>query len=251
MKIERPIPYGGVLFLLACIIILISLGSWQVKRLQWKTALIDTYKTEYTRDPLENSFDSETLKAVAQQSPAMAYGSIRGQFHHDLEILIGPRTESGRPGYHVVTPFSIAGGAGRVLVNRGWVPLDKANPATRFDSQCEGMVTLTGMARLPDKPNPFTPDNDPKNHTWYSVNPHDIALAVNMPDFPDVVFYAETQDPPSEGEYPVMVPTRLMPNNNHMQYALFWFAMAFIFTALPLVYAFWPARVKNEKMSNE
>ncbi len=241
-RIQRPIPFGGALFLIACIAILCALGNWQVERLHWKTALLEKYHREYTRKPLENPFDAESLKAVATEDPAMEYGSVRGQFHHDLEILIGPRTHDGKPGYHVVTPFSIAGGGGRVLVNRGWVPLDHANPATRFESQTEGMVTLTGMVRLPDKPNPFTPDNDPASHIWYSVNPQDIARAVNMPDFPDVVFYAETQDPAIDSAYPIMTSTRTMPNNKHMQYALFWFSMAAIFTILSLGYMFWPRK---------
>ncbi len=246
MRIERRIPIGGVLFLLACIALLLSLGTWQVERLAWKQALLQTYAEEYARDPLQNRFDRYAFPEIATKDPAMEYGSIRGQFHHDLEILIGPRTHEGKPGYHVLTPFSLAGGNGRVLVNRGWVPLDKADPATRLETQTEGMKTLTGMARLPDKPNPFTPANDPANHTWYSVDPHDIAMAVNMPDFPDVVFYAETQDPPLAGEYPLMVPTRTFPKNNHLQYALFWFAMAAIFASLPLLYAFWPTRIKEE-----
>jgi len=247
MRLQRRLPFGGILFLIACIALLGCLGNWQVKRMHWKKALIDSYTKEYTRDPLANAFDSETLKAVALKNPAMEYGSVRGQFHHDVEILIGPRTYDGKPGYHIVTPFSIAGGNGRVLVNRGWVPLDMADPATRLENQPEGMVTLTGMARLPDKPNPFTPDNDPANHTWYSVNTQDIAIAVNMPDFPDVVFYAETQDPPlTNGSFPVMVPTRTMPNNNHLQYAIFWFTMMGIFIALPLAYAFIPPRMKEE-----
>ncbi len=246
MRIERRIHVGGVLFLIACIALLLSLGIWQVQRMQWKQALLQTYSTEYAREPLENRFDRDSFAEIAVKTPPMEYGSVRGHFHHDLEILIGPRTHEGQPGYHVITPFSLAGGNGRVLVNRGWVPLDQADPAKRLENQIEGMMVLTGMARLPDKPNPFTPANDPDNHTWYSVDPHDIAMAVNMPDFPDVVFYAETQDPPLVDDYPLMVPTRTFPKNNHLQYALFWFTMATLFAGLPLLYAFWPARIKEE-----
>lgn len=247
MKAVRRIPLSGVMFLIACVILLTKLGTWQIQRLHWKEELIAAYAREYARDPQENRFDGDALREIAHRRPPMAYGSIRGQFHHDLEILIGPRTHDGQPGYHVVTPFSLAGGNGRVLVNRGWVPLDRANPVKRLENQTEGMKTLTGMARLPDKPNPFTPANDPASHTWYSVDSHDIALAVNMPDFPDTVFYAETQEPEPEGMYPVMTQNRVMLRNNHLQYAVFWFAMAAIFAGLPLFYAFWPARrIKEE-----
>ena len=135
MRIERRIPIGGVLFLLACIALLLSLGTWQVERLAWKQALLQSYAEEYARDPLQNRFDRYAFPEIATKYPAMEYGSIRGQFHHDIEILIGPRTHEGKPGYHVLTPFSLAGGNGRVLVNRGWVPLDKADPATRLETQ--------------------------------------------------------------------------------------------------------------------
>lgn len=242
LKFRKPFPVWGTLFVIVSAGILCSLGNWQLERLHWKESLIGKIESEYTRDPLQNPFDSDLLKAVALQKPPMAYGSVRGLYHHDLEILIGPRTHEGKPGYHVVTPFSIAGGNGRVLVNRGWVPLDMADPTARLENQMEGMVTLTGMARLPDKPNPFTPHNDPANHTWYSVNPQDIALAVNMPDFPDVVFYAETQDPPLEGNYPIMTLTRTIPPNNHWQYALFWYGMAALLTLIYIIYLVWPER---------
>ncbi len=242
----RRIPKAGLLFLLAAILLLCALGTWQIKRLHWKNALIETYSAEYARDPHGNRFDQAALQALSQKNPALEYGSVRGHFHHDLEILIGPRTHDGAPGYHVVTPFSLAGGHGRVLVNRGWVPLDFADPAKRLENQTEEMSVLTGIARLPDKPNPFTPANDPANHTWYSVDTHDIALAVNMPDFPAVVFYAESQEPAPAGPYPLMTQSRVMPKNNHLQYALFWFTMAFLFAALPLLYAFTPARRKDE-----
>lgn len=246
MRPVRHIPKTGLIFLIACIILLCGLGKWQLDRLHWKEGLIQTYNQEYARDALENRFTQSDLEAIAQKSPAMEYGSIRGHYHHDLEILIGPRTHDGAPGYHVVTPFSLAGGNGRVLVNRGWVPLDYADPARRLENQGEEMMVIIGMARRPDKPNPFTPANDPANHTWYSVDTHDIAMAVNMPEFPEVIFYAESQDPAPEGPYPLMTETRIMPKNNHRQYALFWFTMAAIFAGLPLLYAFMPARIKEE-----
>lgn len=245
MRAQRRIPAAGVLFLLACITLLCALGSWQIKRLHWKEELIKSYQAEYSRDALENRFEEADLSAITLKNPPLEYGSVRGHYHHDLEILIGPRTHDGAPGYHVVTPFSLAGGNGRVLVNRGWVPLDRADPARRIENQTEGMVVLTGMARLPDKPNPFTPANDPANHTWYSVDTHDIAMAVNMPRFPEAIFYAETQDPPPEGPYPQMIETRIMPKNNHLQYATFWLTMAFIFALLPLLYCYVPLRRKD------
>jgi len=242
---KRNIPIGGTIFMLAGVAALCWLGHWQTERLQWKNALIQKIEAEYSRDPLDNAFDADAIKAIEQETPPIAYGSLRGQFHHEFEILIGPRTHDGKPGYHIVTPFSVAGGGGRVLVNRGWVPLDLADPVKRLENQGEEMVTLTGMARLPDKPNPFTPHNDPKNHTWYSVNAEDIGIAANMPGLPSVVFYAETQAPPISGDYPVMQAERKIPNNNHLQYAIFWYTMAALFVLIYLLRFFGPQKNKQ------
>lgn len=236
--------YCGVAFIMLAIFLLCGLGSWQVKRLAWKSALIEKSQSEYARDPLANPFDSQALEDISRQTPALSYGSLRGQYHHDLEILIGPRTHNGAPGYHVITPFTIVGGNGRALVNRGWVPLDKANPLLRLEGQTEGVVTLTGIARLPDKANSFTPENNPAAHVWYSVDPAAIAQAVNMPAFPAVVFYAETQQPPAKSDIPIMRTTRSMPRNNHLQYAIFWFGMAGILAILSL-YAFAKSRKRE------
>ncbi|MFN3826063.1 MAG: SURF1 family protein [Micavibrio sp.] len=231
---KRALFIGGLLMVFCTLVVLCGLGHWQMQRLAWKTDLIAKFEKEYARDPLANPLDELALNEIARQSPALMYGSLRGRFHHDLEILIGPRTHDDQPGYHVITPFSIVGGNGRVLVNRGWVPLEKANPLSRIEGQTEGVLTLTGIARLPDKANHFTPENNPQDHVWYSVDSQAIAMAVNMPSFPAVVFYAETQQPPYSGIWPIMAPTRTMPRNNHLQYAIFWFGMAGVLVILSL-----------------
>ena len=54
-------------------------------------------------------------------------------------------TELG-PGYWVLTPLETPGFT--VLVNRGFVPPDRRDPATRPDGQAAGEVTVTGLLRL-------------------------------------------------------------------------------------------------------
>ena len=60
-------------------------------------------------------------------------------FHHEL-------------GHHVVTPFVLSSdNKTRILVDRGWVPLDKKDPATRRAGQIEREVELTGYIRTLDQ----------------------------------------------------------------------------------------------------
>lgn len=224
----RPrLPLWGSLAIVAAIITLCALGYWQVQRLTWKTSLITALENEYKRNPLTHPLDSRTLSSLALQTQPLFYGSLRGQFLHEHEIKLGPRTHEGLPGYHLVTPLRLNDGKSLILVNRGWVPLDSPGAG-----QPAGLVTLTGLARKPDSPNRFTPENDPANGTWYSIDPQTLSATTGLNGLTGLVFYAETQDPPFAETYPIMSAGRNLPRNNHKQYAIFWFGMAGLFSLL-------------------
>lgn len=242
MKARRKMPVSALIFLLICITILCSLGTWQIQRLHWKNALIQAIDLQYMISSLPRYLGADAFLKLPLQTPPMIYGTVQGRFRHDLEMRVGPRTHDGQPGYHLITPLSLEDKSGMILVNRGWVPLDKAEPSTRpEDVNMKDIVTLVGLARLPDKPNFFTPDNDPEHHVWYSINPKQMSEAASLQNIPDAVFYVEVQNNPDlKGPYPVTTATRMTLHNNHLQYAIFWFTMAFLFAALPLAYNLWP-----------
>ena len=75
-------------------------------------------------------------------------------------MLVGLRTRSDLPqeggglvsagtaaGYYVFTPFRKADDGELVIVNRGWIPREKKDPATRKAGQIEGTVTIEGLLR--------------------------------------------------------------------------------------------------------
>ncbi|HMA13354.1 MAG TPA: SURF1 family cytochrome oxidase biogenesis protein, partial [Kiloniellaceae bacterium] len=141
----RPTLWATVCTVVA-LAILVALGSWQVQRLFWKEA--------------EIAKRQERLSALAVPLPAgfpdpeeIEFTRVRleGRFLHDEEFHVGARTENGRIGYHVVTPFALApsspGGGRVILVNRGWVPEDRRDPATRVEGQVEGEIAIDGLLR--------------------------------------------------------------------------------------------------------
>lgn len=235
------LPLWGSLAMAVTVATLCMLGYWQVQRLAWKTSLIATLEAEYARDPLARPLDSATLSALSQQKQPLFYGSLHGQFMHEHEIRLGPRTHEGMPGYHLITPFRLGDEDTFILVNRGWVPLDPPDAA-----HSAAHVTLTGLARKPDAPNRFTPANDPANDTWYSIDPQALSIATGLSGLTSLVFYAETQNPPLTEAYPIMSASRILPRNNHKQYALFWFGMAGLFTLLYLFAIFKTPQNKQE-----
>jgi surfeit locus 1 family protein len=142
------------------------LGTWQVKRLQWKTDLIAKCEDRLVRPPLPlpPRVDPD---AIADFDYRRVY--VSGTFRHDQEMLVGPRMRDGEQGYIVVTPLEREGDDGaKVLVNRGWVAKSKADQRRRAaEGLPMGEVRVEGMLRQPWKKNMFTPENRPDKGEFY------------------------------------------------------------------------------------
>lgn len=142
-----------------------ALGTWQVKRLDWKSKLIAKFEDRLIREPLPlpPRIDPSAIKDFD-------YRRIfaKGHFRHDQEMLIGPRIHDGDDGFFVVTPLERGGDrSATVLVNRGWIPKKFKNQHDRPDSLYAGEVTVEGLLREPWKKNMFTPDNSPQTKEFY------------------------------------------------------------------------------------
>ena len=214
---------------LAVLIVLVSLGSWQVERLRWKEALIAE------RDA--------RLAAPAELLPARADWSawnfrrveVQGTFRHDLEQLFGASGHGGQVGHHVLTPLLRPDGSA-LLVDRGWVPADRSHPAARREGQIEGPVTITGIARYrgEDTANWFTPANQPEQAMWFSYDLPALEEALDLTLLPVVL---EADDRPNPGGLPIGGLTRTALTNNHLQYAITWYGLALTLVAVYLSFS--------------
>jgi surfeit locus 1 family protein len=209
---------------LAALIVLVSLGTWQVERLRWKEALI-AERTAQLAAP------AALLPAQADW-PAWSFRRVEvlGTFRHDLEQLFGASTHDGRLGHHVLTPLLRADGTA-VLVDRGWVPADQAHPAARRAGQVEGPITITGIARYrgDDTANWFTPANQPEQAMWFSYDLPTLEQGLDLALLPVVV---EADDRPNPGGLPIGGLTRIALTNNHLQYAITWYGLALTLVAV-------------------
>lgn len=118
--------------------ILVGLGTWQVQRLQWKTALIAEREARLAAEPVP-------LPAVIDDPDSYNFRpvTVTGRFLHEHELYLAGRNKGRRPGYGVVTPLERPDGQ-VILVDRGWVPMELKDPATRPEGQIEGVVTIAG-----------------------------------------------------------------------------------------------------------
>ncbi len=216
------------------IVIMIGLGIWQVQRLMWKNALIAeiTAKVEApVVDMPKGEIDPEALN----------YRHLRltGVFDHDKEIYLVAHSLRGNLGYHILTPMRLTDGRW-VIVNRGWVPQNLRDGASRPQGQLKGVVTLTGVARKAQKQGWMVPDNDPAKNTWFYVDPRQIGAALGIDVLP-VVVVADKADIP--GIYPLGGQVRITIPNNHLSYAITWFSLALVLAA---IYVIWHLRREED-----
>ena len=206
------------LFTVPALITLIGLGSWQIDRMYWKEALIDRLQARSTAEAIALPRWIEDLEALEFRRV-----SITGEFLHEHEFYLFNRSLNGKPGLNVVTLLKRADGGGHVLVNRGWVPFEKRDPKTRPKGQIEGGIIIEGIIRIARGPGMFTPENEPHNNTWFFVDPSSMSASAKLPPLQGYYVLAANQSP---GGLPVGHQWRVDLRNDHLQYAITWFALA-------------------------
>ena len=214
-------PYPGLTVACALLFaILCGLGIWQLERLQWKLALIATVNGHMASAPV-------SLDQIAAMKPDEAQYrrvTFKGQFDHSKEAYIFT-TDAGTAVYHVLTPFKTDNGK-LLMVDRGEVPKDKLDPATRAQGNPAGEVQITGVWRAPDAPGLFTPLPDVGKRIWYARDLAAIAAADGLTLSAPVVIEADAS--PNPGGWPKGGQTVVSFRNQHLSYAVTWFGLAIV-----------------------
>ena len=230
----RQPPLSATILTFCGMAVLIGLGLWQIDRLHWKEALLAAIEQAYNTPPA--MLDDTAFMAAPDDEIFLRRGQIRGQFMASAAFHIIPRTYQGQYGSHLIVPFRLSAPyrGGIVLVNAGWVPGAPGHddsPVTDKTALPDGIVTLTGLLRMADRPHFFTPENEPARDRWYVIDHDRITARFDLDRIPaDPVFYVEK--PVSGAPYPVPHEGTWRPNNNHLSYAIFWLSMAFVLAVI-------------------
>lgn len=218
----------GLAFLLV-FAILIGLGLWQLRRLAWKTELLAQI-AERTTAPPQPVPPSQFWSGLKPADYAYRHVTVTGTFLHadeahvfrplSPEVARGP---SNGLGDLVLTPLRLEDGS-IVIVNRGFVPEARVDPATRPGGQLAGTVTVTGLMREPESRNLFTPADDPGKNTWFTRDPAAIGGWFHLDRVAPFTIDADASAVP--GGLPQGGETVLEIPNNHLSYALTWFGLA-------------------------
>ena len=213
----------ALLVALPVLVVLLGLGTWQMQRLSWKTDLL-------------------AHLAAAEAGPATPLGdvpqpftkvAVTGRFDHGREALLGLEVRGTVLGSHLLVPL-LRDGALPLLVDRGWVPLDRAEPLARP----EGPQRLEGYIRPGERRGVFAAADDTAGRRFWTFDPPTIGAALDLPvvaPFGLVVLAARG----SAGGLPDPARSLPRPTNSHLGYAITWYGLAL---ALAGVLAAWTWR---------
>lgn len=224
------------LFTVFSLIILIGLGTWQWRRMGEKEALVATITSRATLapQPIPGDWSKVDLNALSYL-PVTATGTFdNGHEAHVFFSLAKPVAGVSGPGYLIVTPFTLADGR-VVLVNRGFVPVQNKDAATRAAGQLQGPQTITGLIRQPEARATFSGTDDPGKNVYFVRDPGALAKALGIGAV--APFMIDLKAPTPAGGLPVPGVTQIDIPNNHFQYALTWWSLAAVLAAIFIVFA--------------
>ncbi|KFB10752.1 SURF1 family protein [Nitratireductor basaltis] len=219
---------------LPALVVLLMLGTWQVKRLQWKETLVARIEERINAEPqpLERLDDLYRNGGDIDYRPV----TLSGRFDHSRErhYLATLRGESG---FQVHTPMALDAGD-YIFVNRGFVPYDRKDPATRESGQMAGDVTIEGLARTASthKPSFIVPDNDPQKNIFYWKDIDAMASSAGLSTDQVRDYYVDAGPQENAGGLPIGGVTRINLPNNHLQYAITWYGLALALVGVLLVW---------------
>ncbi|MEM6618945.1 MAG: SURF1 family protein [Pseudomonadota bacterium] len=202
---------------------LVSLGVWQLQRLEWKEAILNDVAQRMTASPvvipaLPTELDHEYLRVKA-------LGRVAGPELHVLtsEKFVGP-------GFLVLRRFDMADGRS-ILVDLGFVV-----EAEKTAARPEAEVAVTGNLLWPNEVDPlFTPDPNRDRNIWFARDLPVMAEALGT----EPLLLVASGISPDLGTRPVPVAANVP--NDHLEYAITWFSLAAVWLAMTL-YLIWRIR---------
>jgi len=215
---------------------LIMLGYWQIQRLYAKSELIQEMQIRGGAPAIALPSDVR----IPVEDLAFRNVKVTGQYMYEIEMHLLNQVRDGIPGINVFTPLVRADGGGILLVNRGWAPMDWPGAPIEEEGNGPVGVEVTGVVRMPGPPGWLTPANEPGKNAWYFIDLAEMAAAGGILPLTDYYLFATGEN--HLGDAPT---SRLAPDpnqwgadrpNNHLTYAITWFALAGVLLSIYVIY---------------
>jgi surfeit locus 1 family protein len=250
---------------LAALLVFVGLGTWQIQRKAWKEGLIDTLERRLAAAPSAlppreqwtklNAADDEFRRVkfsatFVPRAQALVYASASAL-----------RSDVSGQGYWIFAPARTSAGA-LVIVNRGFVPDGRQDPATRAAGEIAGPIELVGVMRWPEPHGTFSPADEPARNLWFVRDHVAIATAKGWDRGLDegsgrgssqgssqgsgqiAPFFVEQEAPEPPGGLPHPGALKVNLRNEHLQYAITWYGLAVV---VVVMFAVWLGSWRHAK----
>lgn len=195
---------------------LLTLGVWQVQRLQWKLDLIDKAEAAAAQAPLPLT-EALTLDDPEFRQVVVTCRGLNAAPFVELQTI-----EDGDAGVRLISACPVEG-QGTVLVDRGFLPAETTErPVVQAEAAMP--VVVAGVVRQAPGPNAMTPP--PSGKLFYGRDRAAMAQALGVTGAvsPYTVYATTSANPELTTLRPVSPPAAF--SNNHLGYALTWFGLA-------------------------
>ena len=195
--------------------VLVSLGVWQLQRLQWKEGILAEIDARMMSAPI--ALPDTPSEEVHEYTPV----EVSGRFtDREIDVLVSVKGIG--PGFRVVTEFETDDGR-RILVDRGFIP-EREKTSVRPPVS----AVVTGTLLWPDEVDGFTPDPDLTSNMWFA---RDLPAMAEILETEEVLVVARQTTETDSPVTPMPVDSAGIPNN-HLEYVITWFGLAVIWVLM-------------------
>jgi surfeit locus 1 family protein len=197
--------------------VLIWLGMWQVDRMGWKQGILDNIDARLTAAP--RPFDPDVTEDLDEYSRVTLSGTPTGQELHVLDSGTSAGT-----GYRVISRFETDDGLA-ILLDQGLLALEAKDAAPLL-----APMEVTGTLLWPDDQTSSTPDPDLGRNIWFARNV--ATMAAELDTLPLMVVVSEAT--PADPRLTALPVATANIKNDHFEYAVTWFLLAFVWAVMSL-----------------
>jgi surfeit locus 1 family protein len=109
-----------------------------------------------------------------------------------------------------------------ILIDRGFVKIDQ------IEDLRNDQATVLGNLHWPDEVDDYTPEPDMKRDIWFA---RDVTALADTLNTDPILVIAREITPDSEKVSPIPISSSGIPND-HLQYAITWFALAAVWAGM-------------------
>ena len=191
-------------------------GRWQLGRAGEKQALQSRYEQMLKQPP-------QSLAQLPSDVAALRYRLLvaDGEFLSDKQIYIDNREHDGQSGYHVITPFALAGSKAVLLVNRGWIARGAKYPQAPQVAVPSGLLRVEGVGSLQSSRFLELSTQTVAGQIWQNLTFERVEKQLGLQVLPIILLQQNGNDA-------TLSPVKEQPDfkiNTHRGYAFQWFAL--------------------------